>query len=103
MDNIVLPAVWTLFTGYLLWYMVAVKRIEPITNDEARMLWKIHKKTSHCGGQKFQPVIRKGGKLKGFQCECGYNYTQRKPMVAGTHKVLDKNPWDSNDWNSMDA
>lgn len=87
MDIIVLPAVWTIFMGCLLWFMIGVKRSEPITVDEAKMLWKIHKKTTHCGGKKWQPITRKGDKLKGFQCECGYNYSQKRPMLAGTHKT----------------
>ena len=87
MDIIFLPAVWTIFMGCLLWYMIAVKRSEPITVDEAKMLWKIHKKTTRCGGQKWQPITRKGDKLKGFQCECGYNYSQKRPMLAGSHKA----------------
>jgi len=88
MDIIFLPAVWTMFTGYLLWYMIAVKRSEPITSDEAKMLWKIHKKTTRCSGQKWQPLRRKGDKLNGFQCECGYKYAQKRPMIAGTHKSI---------------
>ena len=87
MDIIVLPAVGTIFMGCLLWFMIAVKRSEPITVDEAKMLWKIHKKTTHCGGKKWQPITRKGDKLKGFQCECGYNYSQERPMLAGTYKA----------------
>ena len=84
--------------GYLLCYMIAVKRSEPITVDEAKMLWKIHKKTAHCGGQKWQPITRKGDKLTGFQCECGYNYSQKRPMLAGTHKVheaISQSYWNS--------
>jgi hypothetical protein len=87
LDIIFLPAAWTIFMGCLLWYMIAVKRSEPITVDEAKMLWTIHKKTTHCGGKKWQPITRKGDKLKGFQCECGYNYSQKRPMLAGTHKA----------------
>ena len=78
MDTIVLPAVWAVFTGYLLWYMIVVKRSAPITVDEAKVLWKIHKKTARCSGQKWLPITRKGGKLKGFQCECGYQYAQKQ-------------------------
>jgi hypothetical protein len=87
MDIIFLPAVWAIFTGCLLWYLIAVKRSEPITVDEAKVLWKIHKKTSHCGGHNWQPIKRRGGKLKGFQCECGYHYSQKRPMLSGTHKT----------------
>jgi hypothetical protein len=92
MDTIFLPAIWTIFTGYLLWYMVAVKRSAPITVDEAKMLWKIHKKTAHCTGQNWKPIARKGGKLEGFQCECGYHYAQKRPMLAGTHRPLGEFP-----------
>jgi len=88
MDLIYLPAIWAIFMGYLLWYMISVKRSEPITIEEAKMLWKIHKKTTRCGGQKWQPIRRKGDKLRGFQCECGYHYSQKRPMVAGTHKTV---------------
>jgi hypothetical protein len=90
MDTIILPAAWAIFTGYLLWYMVAVKRSTPLTSDEAKVLWKIHKKAAHCAGQKWQPVTRKGGKLLGFQCECGYHYTQKRPMIAGTYKPINQ-------------
>ena len=88
MDIIFLPAIWTIFMGYLLWYMTAVKRSEPMTVDEAKMLWRIHKKATRCSGQKWQPIRRKGDKLNGFQCECGYNYSQKRPMIAGTHKTI---------------
>ena len=87
METIFLPAVWTIFTGYLLYFMVGVKRKCPITTDEAKVLWKIHKKTAHCSGQKWEPIARKG-KLEGFQCECGYHYAQKRPLIAGTHKTV---------------
>jgi hypothetical protein len=90
MDTIILPAAWAIFTGYLLWYMVVVKRSAPMTSDEAKMLWKIHKKTAHCAGQKWQPIAHKGDKLNGFQCECGYHYMQKRPMIAGSYKPINQ-------------
>jgi hypothetical protein len=66
--------------------MIAVKRSEPLTVDEAKALWKIHKKTYRCGGHKWQAFKRRGGKLKGFQCEWGYDYSQKQPMLLGTTK-----------------
>jgi hypothetical protein len=80
---IVATAAWAIFMAYLLWYMTSVKRSEPITVDEAKVLWKIHKKTARCKGHKWSPITRRGGKLKGFQCECGYKYSQKRPLVAG--------------------
>jgi hypothetical protein len=99
MEPILLPAVWTVFTGYLLWWMLVVKRSEPITADEAKMLWKIHKKNAHCSGQKWEPLRRKGDRIEGFQCECGYQYEQKRPIVAGTHRTSKQvymNPFEEN-------
>jgi hypothetical protein len=93
MDLIIPTATWTIFMAYLLWYMISVRRNEPITKEEASLLWKIHKKTAHCSGQKWKPLTRKGGKLKGFKCECGYHYTQKRPLVAGSHKALSQGYW----------
>ena len=87
MDTILLPGVWTVFTSYLLFYMLVVKRSAPITADEAKVLWKIHKKSTHCPGQKWLPITRKGGRLEGFECECGYHYSQKKPILAGSYKT----------------
>jgi hypothetical protein len=95
MEIIVVTAVWTIFACGLFFYVIAVRRSEPITVDEAKILWKIHKRTTRCNGKKWQPIAHKGGKLKGFQCDCGYRYTQRRPIVAGTHKVVHQSYWDS--------
>ena len=81
-----MTAVWAFFTTYLLWYMVSVKRSAPISLDEAKMLWKIHKKTTRCSSHKWRPIAKRGGKIKGFQCECGYKYKQIRPIVSAIPK-----------------
>jgi hypothetical protein len=86
LDIVIVTAVWSVFAFYLLWYMTSVKRSEPITIDEAKMLWKIHKKSCSCSSNKWQPITRRGGKIGGFQCECGYKYAQNRPIVAGIPK-----------------
>src|SRR4030067_3343160 len=87
METIVVTAVWACFSAYLLWYVTSVKRNEPITVDEAKTLWKIHKENTHCAGHKWRPIARRGGKIKGFQCDCGYKYSQIKPIVTGVPEV----------------
>ena len=86
METVIVTAVWSVFSIYLLWYLTAVHRSEPITIDEAKMLWKIHKKNCRCASNKWQPIKRRGGKIKGFQCECGFKYAQSRPIVAGMPK-----------------
>ncbi len=83
MDLTTILAIGTILATTLLCFIVSAKRGVPITVDEAKMLWKIHKKHSHCNGTKWRPLKRKGDKIKGFQCDCGYKYKQIKPLVAG--------------------
>ncbi len=95
MELIVVTLVWIAFACSLLCYVIEVRRSEPITVDEAKILWKMHKKTTHCAGKKWEPIAHKGDKLKGFRCDCGYRYTQKKPLVTGTFKVPHQKSWDS--------
>jgi len=87
METILLLTVCAAFAAGLLWWMLAAKRSEPITTDEARMLWKIHRKDAHCSGQRWEPIKRKDDRIEGFFCECGYHYLQKRPVLVGTHKT----------------
>jgi len=59
-----------------------VKPAAPITAKDAKMIWMIHTNTSSCGSHRWQPLKRSNDKIVGFQCDCGYRYTQRKPLVC---------------------
>jgi len=82
MPLILLAAIWASFTGYAVWYVTSAKRNVPITFDDAKTLWKIHKKNTKCPGHKWHPISRRGGKISGFECECGYKYNQKRPIVS---------------------
>jgi hypothetical protein len=83
---IIIPAIWALFASYLVWYATSAKRNVPITFDDAKALWHIHKKNARCSGHKWQPISRKGGKISGFECDCGYKYTQKRPLLSNRPK-----------------
>jgi hypothetical protein len=83
---IAIPATWALFASYLAWYATSAKRNVPITFDDAKALWHIHKKNARCNSHKWHPISRKGGKISGFECDCGYKYTQKKPLLSGRPK-----------------
>ncbi|MEM3051499.1 MAG: hypothetical protein QXJ40_05380, partial [Candidatus Bathyarchaeia archaeon] len=85
---IALSAIWVSFTCYLIWYVTAAKHNVTITRDEAKTLWKIHKKTTNCKSHKWRPISLKNGKITGFECECGYKYQQTRPIVCNTHKTV---------------
>jgi hypothetical protein len=83
---ILLAAIWASFTGYAVWYLTSAKRNVPITFDDAKTLWKIHKKNAKCPGHKWRPISRRGGKISGFECECGYKYNQKRPIISSMPK-----------------
>ena len=74
---------WVCFALYTIWYLTSAKHYAPLTVDEAKMLWKIHKQNISCDSRMWRE-IRRGGKIVGFACECGYNYTQKRPIVTNT-------------------
>ncbi len=63
--------------------LAMVKRTAPMTAQEAKVIWTMHKKTTHCQGHKMQPIKRTGNKIVGFKCDCGYKYTQKRPLING--------------------
>lgn len=82
MIEIIAPALWACFTAYIIWYFTKAKNYAPITPNDARILWKIHRQSIHCDAKKWQ-VVRRGGKIVGFQCDCGYRHVEKRPIVGG--------------------
>jgi hypothetical protein len=78
---------WTVFAAYASWLVFKAKRNVPITLQEAKTLWHIHKKESACKAHKWEPVSPRGELAKGFKCECGYKYVQKKPLVSSAAKI----------------
>ncbi|MGC8895880.1 MAG: hypothetical protein ACP5LB_03800 [Candidatus Bathyarchaeia archaeon] len=74
-------ASWTTFIVYATWYFTSAKDYAPLTTYEAKILWKIHKQNIGCNGKKWQ-IIKRGGKIVGFKCECGYKHIQKRPIIA---------------------
>ena len=79
--GMIIPLMWTFFAAYTTWFLTSAKDYVPLTRKEAEILWKIHKQKDNCKAKKWQ-IIRRGGKIIGFKCECGYKHVQKKPIVA---------------------
>lgn len=73
---------------FIFWLITSAKRSMVIIIDEAQTLWKIHKKNDGCKAKKWQAIKRNGEKVKGFKCECGYKFIQKKPLVTEKLKTL---------------
>ena len=81
MLNTLLITVWSGLVACAVVFALA-KRSAPITVNDAKVMWTMHKKTAHCSGHKWEPIKRKKDKIFGFRCECGYKYTQKRPLVC---------------------
>jgi len=83
MMEIIMVTLWVCLATYTIWYFTSAKNYAPITSKEARILWKIHKRNILCGARKWRE-IKRGGRIIGFECECGYKHVQKRPIVANT-------------------
>ncbi len=63
-----------------------IRRAVPISANEAKIIWKMHHETARCKGHNCKLLTRKRDKIVGFQCECGYTYTQKRPLVCRSLK-----------------
>jgi hypothetical protein len=66
--------------------LMMMKSVAQITPNEAKVMWTMHRQTSHCRGRNWQPIKLRKDKIVGFQCECGYQYTQKRPLICGSLK-----------------
>jgi hypothetical protein len=83
MFELLISTLWTVLVVYATWYFTSAKHYAPLTSKEARMLWRIHKRSIRCTATKWRE-IRRAGKIIGFECECGYKHTQKRPIVSNT-------------------
>jgi hypothetical protein len=81
MLEIIAFTTWIVFVAYATWYFTSAKHTTPISPDEARLLWKIHKQTLRCDARRWRK-IKNGNKTVGFECECGYKHVQKRPVSA---------------------
>jgi len=68
---------WLCLVGYIIWFFALSKDYVPLTGKETTLLWKLHKKQTHCSSTKFETVRHKN-KVVGFRCACGYEYLSKR-------------------------
>jgi hypothetical protein len=77
-------AFWFLFGACLFWFLTRAKKSEPLTLDEAVILWKIHRLETDCKYliSKVELITDKHSReISGFKCACGYSYTSSRLLV----------------------
>jgi hypothetical protein len=81
-------AVWGALAAFGLCLLAIAKRKVPISIEEAKVLWKIHKQDTNCNRHKWEPLSERNGKITGFKCECGHQYSQRGHFLSSKPKGL---------------
>ena len=85
------PITWLSFTCYLFWFITSANHNVFISKKYANTLWKIHKGNQCCNGKKWTAINHKEGKIIGFNCDCGYTYSQKKPVLSSSPKNIHQN------------
>lgn len=80
MLEIIVPVAWAVFLMYTVWYFTSARHYAPLSLQEVKMLWKIHKRNAQCASQRWRE-IRRRDKIIGFECGCGYKHVQKKPIA----------------------
>jgi len=74
------------FATYFCWYAFVGKTLQPITNEEADLTWRLHKKNSGCKGSRITDMLSYRGKVIGFRCDCGYEFKQKRLLGQNVQK-----------------
>jgi hypothetical protein len=84
---IITPVFWMTFVCYLFWYLTSAAHNVFLSRIDASALWKIHKGNQQCKGKKWKSITQKQGKIIGFECSCGYSYTQKKLVLSSSPRI----------------
>jgi len=68
-------------------FSMLAKRSAPITQNDARVIWAMHKTDSGCKHGKWRFIRHRENKIVGFECGCGYKYQQKRPLFSRMPKA----------------
>ena len=80
-SGVLIPALWLSLGFVIAWFLLSAKRDVPLAHKEAETLWKFHKQKERCGAKSWVEIVR-GGKIVGFECECGHKHIQTKHLIT---------------------
>ena len=63
-------------------FFALARRNVPISIREAKVMWVMHRRNSGCDRRKWQFIKRKKDMVLGFNCACGYQYRQKRPLLS---------------------
>jgi hypothetical protein len=78
--DLLLPPLWGSLAAYATWYLTSAKKYVPMTVEEAKTLWEIHAQRENCKSKHWEK-IRRGNRIVGFECRCGYKHVQKRHII----------------------
>ena len=75
-----IPGVALCFGLYIGYILLSARNVIPLTKDEIDTLWKFHRQTKCCKAKTWHEITKKK-KLIGYECECGFQHIQKKPLI----------------------
>jgi hypothetical protein len=80
-SGVLIPAIWLSLGLAIAWFLLSAKRSVPVTKEEAKTLWTIHKQQTQCGAKGWKEVTKRN-KIVGFECDCGHIHIQKKHIIT---------------------
>ncbi|MEM1539296.1 MAG: hypothetical protein QXW82_00735 [Candidatus Bathyarchaeia archaeon] len=78
--EVLVVVLWACFATYATWYLVKAEEYAPLSREEVRFLWRIHRRDSKCQSFRWREIVF-NGRIVGFECECGHRYVQKRPIA----------------------
>ena len=79
-SGVLIPGLALCFGFYIAYVLLSARNVVPMSYEEAESLWKFHRQTKCCGAQTWHEITKKT-KLIGYECECGFQHIQKKPLI----------------------
>lgn len=77
---------WLILGAYCLWFFFKAKTFQPLTLDDLALTWRLHKQRAQCPASRIHSLLIKNDEVVGFQCECGYEFLQKRLITQKVHK-----------------
>ena len=79
-SGVLIPGLALCFGLYIAYLIISARHDAPMTKEEAETLWKFHKTKTCCKAKTWNEITKKN-KLIGYECDCGFKQTQKKPII----------------------
>ena len=80
-SGVLIPGLALCFGFYIAYVLLSARNVVPVTKEEIDTLWKFHRQTKCCKAATWHEITKKK-KIVGYECECGFQHIQKKPLIT---------------------